>query len=128
MIEKREVEPRTRASLWLWAEPRPTDASYKRVSTQEQGRSGLGLEAQARDIGLYLDAYADEPWEMMLLRRLTSFRCVERHVPDRVEDRPSHGCDAAGLDTTSRRRSKGHMNCTPFGPDRWPALSKGIRL
>lgn len=38
---------------------------YKRVSTEEQGRSGLGLQAQARDIGLYLDTYADEPWEIV---------------------------------------------------------------
>ncbi|MEL0119965.1 MAG: DNA invertase, partial [Opitutae bacterium] len=28
---------------------------YKRVSTADQGRSGLGLEAQTRDITLYLD-------------------------------------------------------------------------
>ncbi len=39
--------------------------TYQRVSTEEQGRSGLGLEAQARDIGLYLDTYADEPWEVI---------------------------------------------------------------
>jgi DNA invertase Pin-like site-specific DNA recombinase len=39
--------------------------TYKRVSTEEQGRSGLGLEAQARDIGLYLEAYAEEPWEIV---------------------------------------------------------------
>jgi DNA invertase Pin-like site-specific DNA recombinase len=37
--------------------------TYKRVSTEEQGRSGLGLEAQTRDIGLFLDTYAEEPWE-----------------------------------------------------------------
>jgi DNA invertase Pin-like site-specific DNA recombinase len=38
---------------------------YTRVSTQEQKRSGLGLEAQERDIGLYLQNYSDEPWEVV---------------------------------------------------------------
>ena len=28
--------------------------TYRRVSTSEQGRSGLGLEAQQRDLDLYL--------------------------------------------------------------------------
>lgn len=34
---------------------------YKRVSTDEQGRSGLGLAAQDRDIRLFLDGFAEEP-------------------------------------------------------------------
>jgi DNA invertase Pin-like site-specific DNA recombinase len=38
---------------------------YKRVSTEDQGRSGLGLEAQTRDIGLYLETYSPEPWEVI---------------------------------------------------------------
>jgi len=38
---------------------------YKRVSTEDQGRSGLGLEAQTRDIGLYLGTYSQEPWEVL---------------------------------------------------------------
>lgn len=39
--------------------------TYKRVSTKEQGRSGLGLEAQERDIQLYLENYSDEPYEVI---------------------------------------------------------------
>ncbi|MCB1471154.1 MAG: recombinase family protein [Rhizobiaceae bacterium] len=34
---------------------------YKRVSSKEQGNSGLGLEAQDRDIELFLANYADKP-------------------------------------------------------------------
>ncbi|MGB4910222.1 MAG: recombinase family protein, partial [Tabrizicola sp.] len=37
---------------------------YRRVSTEDQGRSGLGLEAQTRDIDLYLANYADTPFEI----------------------------------------------------------------
>lgn len=39
--------------------------TYRRVSSQEQGKSGLGLEAQARDIQLFLDNYAETPYEMV---------------------------------------------------------------
>lgn len=38
---------------------------YKRVSTAEQGRSGLGLEAQERDIRIYLDSYSEVPFEIV---------------------------------------------------------------
>ena len=38
---------------------------YRRVSSAEQGKSGLGLEAQARDIQLFLDNYAETPYEMV---------------------------------------------------------------
>jgi Site-specific recombinases, DNA invertase Pin homologs len=38
---------------------------YRRVSTSDQGRSGLGLEAQDRDIRLYLDNYAEVPFEVI---------------------------------------------------------------
>src|SRR5687767_12155078 len=38
---------------------------YYRVSTEEQGKSGLGLEAQHRDISLYLESYSPTPWEIV---------------------------------------------------------------
>ena len=39
--------------------------TYRRVSSKEQGRSGLGLEAQERDIQLFLENYADTPFEVI---------------------------------------------------------------
>jgi len=38
---------------------------YRRVSTSEQGRSGLGLEAQERDIGLFLEGFSEVPYEVL---------------------------------------------------------------
>ena len=38
---------------------------YRRVSTKEQGKSGLGLEAQTRDISAYLEHYSDQPYEVI---------------------------------------------------------------
>ncbi|MEP3676141.1 recombinase family protein [Sulfitobacter sp.] len=38
---------------------------YRRVSTTEQGKSGLGLEAQDRDIRLYLEGYSDQPYKII---------------------------------------------------------------
>ncbi len=39
--------------------------TYRRVSTEQQGKSGLGLEAQDRDIGLYLEGYSERPYEII---------------------------------------------------------------
>lgn len=39
--------------------------TYRRVSTAEQGSSGLGLEAQTRDIELYLANYSKVPYEII---------------------------------------------------------------
>jgi DNA invertase Pin-like site-specific DNA recombinase len=38
---------------------------YRRVSTKEQGESGLGLAAQTRDLDLFLTTYAEVPFEVI---------------------------------------------------------------
>jgi DNA invertase Pin-like site-specific DNA recombinase len=53
---------------------------YTRVSTKRQGDSGLGLEAQERDIALFFDNYAEQPFEV-----IGSFKDVESGTKD---DRP----------------------------------------
>ncbi len=55
--------------------------TYKRVSTKEQGRSGLGLGAQERDIRLFLENYADEGWDV--IAELTEvYSGTDNHRPE----------------------------------------------
>ena len=38
---------------------------YKRVSTEDQGKSGLGLAAQERDIQIFLTGFTEVPYEVL---------------------------------------------------------------
>lgn len=38
---------------------------YRRVSTREQGIGGYGIDAQKRDINIYLETFSDVPYEII---------------------------------------------------------------
>lgn len=83
---------------------------YYRVSTKQQGKSGLGLDAQQRDVQLFLDNYSREPYEI-----LGTFQDVESGKHDDPHRRPglaaaldmarAHGAEllVAKLDRLSRK-------------------------
>lgn len=56
---------------------------YYRVSTKQQGESGLGLEAQQRDVQHYLDSYSDRPYEV--IEEITDVKSGKGELPDRPE-------------------------------------------
>jgi len=54
---------------------------YYRVSTKRQGESGLGLEAQQRDIGIFLKAYTDS--EYQIIEEITDVMSGKGSIEDR---------------------------------------------
>ncbi|MEE4187836.1 MAG: recombinase family protein, partial [Roseobacter sp.] len=53
---------------------------YRRVSTEDQEKTGHGVDAQKRDIALFLENYSEEPYEA-----LAEF---EDHLSGKSADRP----------------------------------------
>ncbi len=53
---------------------------YRRVSTEDQGKSGHGIDAQKRDIKIFLENYSGQPHEV-----LEEF---EDHLSGKHDDRP----------------------------------------
>jgi DNA invertase Pin-like site-specific DNA recombinase len=82
---------------------------YRRVSTTEQGKSGLGLEAQDRDIRLYLDGYSEQPYEIIgeFLEIATATDDQRPELTKALNMARSHGAEllVAKLDRLSRKVS-----------------------
>ena len=74
--------------------------TYVRVSTKEQGRSGLGLAAQQRDIDLFLQNYSDVPWEI-----IGAFQ----DIGSRRRQRPPRAAEGARPGPQDRRRAAGRQ-------------------
>ena len=52
--------------------------TYKRVSGGEKQKSGLGLDAQERDIQLFLENYSETPYEVLK----STFEEIPRTSPE----------------------------------------------
>ena len=81
---------------------------YTRVSTEDQGKSGLGLEAQERDISIFLEQFTEVPYEVIgRFRDIMSGASSERPELDRalslVRRTPGAELLVAKLDRLSRR-------------------------
>ncbi|SLN14125.1 DNA-invertase hin [Pseudoruegeria aquimaris] len=53
---------------------------YRRVSTTDQGKHGHGIDAQKRDIALFLQNFSEEPFEVV--------KEFEDHLSGKTADRP----------------------------------------
>ena len=75
---------------------------YLRVSSAEQGKSGLGLEAQEQDIQLFLENYAETPYGVVE-------RFVEVHSGQGQRTSPVERCHRSGeaREGSSRRFQTG---------------------
>ena len=68
---------------------------YLRVSSPEHGESGLGLEAQERYIQLFLENYAETPYDVLE-------RFVEVHSGKDNERPPVKHCHRSGEGTCGK--------------------------
>lgn len=84
--------------------------TYFRVSTKRQGESGLGLEAQERDIALFLENYSEVPFEVIgSFTDIESGKQTNRAELDKALDMArSEGAEllVAKLDRLSRKVSQ----------------------
>ena len=94
---------------------------YKRVSTKRQGSSGLGLEAQDRDISVFLDHFSEEPWEVIgIFTDIQSGKDADRQELSKALElvRRTPGCEllVSKLDRLSRdvEYIAGLMKRVPF--------------
>lgn len=81
---------------------------YTRVSTDEQGRSGLGLEAQQRDIEIFLERFSAVPYEIVgefrdVLSGTTDERPELQKALKLVRETPGAELLVAKLDRLSRK-------------------------
>lgn len=53
---------------------------YRRVSTEDQGKTGHGIDAQKRDIAIFLESYSEEPYAVV--------GEFEDHLSGKLTDRP----------------------------------------
>jgi len=83
---------------------------FYRVSSKQQGESGLGLDAQKRDIGIYFESYAEQPYTVVSTHTsIHSGATIEdcQHFQDAIRACKTHGATLliAKVDRISRKVS-----------------------
>lgn len=90
---------------------------YYRVSTKKQGESGLGLEAQKRDVEIFLENYSGQPYE--IIDSITDIKSGKGKLEERtdlkkaVELTITHKATllVAKLESTRAKRSFNFIAC-----------------
>ncbi|WP_170301242.1 recombinase family protein [Frigidibacter albus] len=83
---------------------------YYRVSTKRQGESGLGLEAQERDVALFLTQFSPEPYEVVgtFTDVKSGAKAARPELAKAIEEAKAHKAEllVAKLDRLSRKVSQ----------------------